>query len=97
MKELSYIILGVVIVISIYLLIVQHSEHLAGNHIYTSGASMRIMGTQFSSTDQGSSHVSDDFRPKSWKGVPRAEHLSLPFLGNKSNLDKLKKTVMKLW
>lgn len=63
------------------------SEHLQGNHIYTAGATMRVIGQQFSSTDQGTSDISYNVE------LPKNEQFTVPYYGRHTLWEKLKKKI----
>lgn len=89
----KYIFFGLIVlaVILVIWYFGYYSEYLAGNHIYTAGATMRIMGTEFTSTDQGTDRVPFNMQVNSWKDVPK-EQIHIPHSGKKSNLQKLRKS-----
>lgn len=51
------VLIVVVILILSYFKKMSGAEHLEGNQIYTAGASMRVLGSQFSSTNQGENEI----------------------------------------
>lgn len=71
----------------------QKSENLVpGSNLYTSGATMRVVGTQFTSTDQGSDNLEYNDQLKSWNN-PGAEQFTVPFFGRNSDFQKIKKKI----
>lgn len=54
------------------------AEQLEGNQIYTAGATMRVLGQQFTSTDQGSNDIVYNDEIKDWNNY-KQEGLMNPF------------------
>ena len=51
------------------------AEKLEGNQIYTAGATMRVLGQQFTSTDQGANDIVYNDEIKNWKDFKPSEGL----------------------
>ncbi len=73
------------------------AEKLDNNHIYTAGATMRVLGQQFSSTDQGTSDLTYNDLTNDWNKYSSSERFSIyPFGAKKKKSESfypLKKNV----
>lgn len=82
---------AIVVVILLCVLFCTSPEHLDGNHIYTAGATMRVIGSQFTGTNQGSNDVVYD-EATDWSNYNKTiEHLKVKGPGTSSKPSILKK------
>lgn len=71
-----------------------YQEHLDGNHIYTAGATMRVLGSQFTSTNQGENDVVYNDEINNWKDYNKSTERLVPG-GPSKKPSLLKKNVKK--
>ena len=81
-RILYFIVLILLLVLFVYYArcYCMSAEHLVDPQIYTSGATMRILGTQFTSTDQGSDDIVYNDELKNWKDYK--EKFTIPYKKN---------------
>lgn len=84
-KVSYFAILLFLLILAVWYLSSSAAENLEGNQIYTAGATMRVLGQQFSSTDQGSNDIVYNDEIKNWNDY-KGENFSMPFF--KKNLKK---------
>lgn len=68
LKLLYFVILILLLVIIVYYMKMKcdKKEKLEDNQIYTAGATMRVVGQQFTSTDQGESDIVYNDELRNW-------------------------------
>jgi len=66
------------------------SEKLEGNQIYTAGATMRVLGQQFTSTDQGENDIVYNDEITKWSDVNGTEKFTMPFKSRGKKMDRKK-------
>jgi hypothetical protein len=78
------LILLLIFVLYYFGLFSSRAEKLEGNQIYTAGATMRVLGQQFTSTDQGSNDIVYNDELKNWGDYKKAENFSMPWKPKKN-------------
>lgn len=82
-NNLLYVVVLIVLFVLLFWYFYHKSstaERLAGNQIYTSGANMRILGQQFTSTDQGSNDIVYNDEIRKWNNPNKgSEYFSMPW------------------